>query len=100
GDEPGPLRLGKLNCCRQKPAPQLCFVVRASPALPSLQNITSAKVQASQSRIQFTSMPEPTSRSPAQPAVVLGLTFLVIGLTFALPYRLIPDAELKAMSQH
>lgn len=45
-------------------------------------------------------MPEQESRSPAQPAIVLGLTFLVIGLTFALPYRLLPDSEIRAMSEH
>lgn len=30
-------------------------------------------------------------QSPAQPAVVLGLTFLLIGLTFALPILLVPN---------
>jgi len=38
-------------------------------------------------------MAETNTRSPSQPAVVLGLTFLAIGLTFALPYRLVPQAE-------
>ena len=37
------------------------------------------------------------TRSPAQPAVVLGLTFLTIGLTFALPFRLVPSAEQYAV---
>lgn len=30
------------------------------------------------------------AQSPSKPAVVLGLTFLIIGLTFALPFRLVP----------
>lgn len=44
-------------------------------------------------------MPETTPRSSAQPAVVLGLTFLFIGLTFALPHLLIPQQESNAMSE-
>jgi len=44
-------------------------------------------------------MPETPTRSPAQPAVVLGLTFLIIGLTFALPHTLIPQAQRQAMSE-
>jgi len=39
-----------------------------------------------------------TGRSPAQPAVVLGLTFLLIGLTFALPFRLLPETVLREAS--
>ncbi len=34
-----------------------------------------------------------TTQSPSQPAVVLGLTFLLIGLTFALPFQLVPEAH-------
>ena len=43
-------------------------------------------------------MPDAPTRSPAQPAVVLGLTFLLIGLTFALPKTLVPLAGRTAMS--
>lgn len=35
-------------------------------------------------------MAESASRSLAQPGIVLGLTFLVVGLTFAFPHRLVP----------
>lgn len=45
-------------------------------------------------------MQAPATRSPAQPAVVLGLTFLLIGLTFALPFRLVPADEVAATSEH
>lgn len=38
-------------------------------------------------------MAESTTHSPAQPGVVLGLTFLLIGLTFALPFELVPEAQ-------
>lgn len=44
-------------------------------------------------------MSAPATRSPAQPAVVLGLTFLLVGLTFALPLKLVPSSELREMSQ-
>ena len=37
-------------------------------------------------------MSEMPSHSPAQPALVLGLTFLIIGLTFALPHPLVPQS--------
>ncbi len=43
-------------------------------------------------------MPETTVPSPARPAVVLGLTFLLVALTFALPFRLVPASELSLMS--
>lgn len=43
-------------------------------------------------------MRETVARSPAQPAVVLGLTFLIIGLTFALPHLLVPESQLQAVS--
>lgn len=45
-------------------------------------------------------MPETVHRSPAQPAVVLGLTFLIIGLTFALPHTLIPEAGQGIVSEY
>lgn len=38
-------------------------------------------------------MSEKANKSPAKPAVVLGLTFLVIGLAFALPFNLIPQGD-------
>ena len=44
-------------------------------------------------------MSETSHRSPAQPAVVLGLTFLIIGLTFALPFLLVPQIQRSAMSE-
>ncbi len=44
-------------------------------------------------------MPDPAHRSLAQPAVVLGLTFLLIGLTFALPFGLVPQSEIEATSE-
>lgn len=43
-------------------------------------------------------MAETATRSPAQPAVVLGLTFLAIGLTFALPFALVPPTHGKGLS--
>jgi hypothetical protein len=43
-------------------------------------------------------MSEKATTSPAQPAVVLGLTFLLIGLTFALPFQLVPVTEPSVMS--
>lgn len=47
-------------------------------------------------------MPEVSAQAPAQsparPAVVLGLTFLIVGLTFALPFALVPENELSLMS--
>lgn len=43
-------------------------------------------------------MEESAKIPPSQPAVGLGLTFLLIGLTFALPYRLVPDSVLMTMS--
>jgi hypothetical protein len=39
-------------------------------------------------------------RSPSQPAVVLGLTFLVMGLTFALPFQLLPEQQRTYLSSH
>lgn len=39
-------------------------------------------------------------RSPAQPAVVLGLTFLLVGLTFALPVTLVPASERFGVTQY
>lgn len=39
-----------------------------------------------------------TNGSPAQPAVVLGLTFLLIGLSFAIPLHLVPTPSAKATS--
>ena len=45
-------------------------------------------------------MSEAANRSPSQPAVVLGLTFLIIGLTFALPHYLIPQEECNNVSQY
>lgn len=44
-------------------------------------------------------MSETAPRSTAQPAVVLGLTFLLIGLTFALPHLLVPQQERGAVSE-
>lgn len=44
-------------------------------------------------------MSETAPRSTAQPAVVLGLTFLLIGLTFALPHLLVPQQERSAVSE-
>lgn len=38
-------------------------------------------------------MAESAAHSPAQPGVVLGLTFLLIGLTFALPFELVPTSQ-------
>lgn len=43
-------------------------------------------------------MSDQPTRSVAQPAVVLGLTFLIIGLTFALPYALVPRGESEGVS--
>jgi len=43
-------------------------------------------------------MPEMSAQSPARPAVVLGLTFLIVGLTFALPFNLVPQNELSLLS--
>lgn len=43
-------------------------------------------------------MSDQSTRSPAQPAVVLGLTFLLIGLTFALPLNLVPESDHYAIS--
>jgi hypothetical protein len=45
-------------------------------------------------------MAESPARSVAQPGVVLGLTFLLIGLTFALPYKLIPESVLSKTSEN
>lgn len=45
-------------------------------------------------------MTDEVDSSPAKPAIALGLTFLLIGLTFALPYRLIPDSELAKSSNN
>jgi hypothetical protein len=44
-------------------------------------------------------MAEVASRAPSQPAAVLGLTFLVIGLTFALPYKLVPTEQVEEASK-
>ncbi len=44
-------------------------------------------------------MPNQT-RSTALPAVALGLTFLFIGLTFALPLQLVPEREHHVVSEH
>ncbi|HMS55608.1 MAG TPA: hypothetical protein PKA27_09435 [Fimbriimonadaceae bacterium] len=38
-------------------------------------------------------MTEVAKQSPARPAVVLGLTFLLLGATFALPFALLPNPE-------
>lgn len=38
-------------------------------------------------------MADSAAQSPAQPAVVLGLTFLLIGITFALPFELVPPSQ-------
>lgn len=46
----------------------------------------------------FLQMSQAFSPSPARPAVVLGLTFLLVGLTFALPFSLVPSAELSVLS--
>lgn len=43
-------------------------------------------------------MPEALHSSPARPAVVLGLTFLLVGLTFALPFSLVPSSEASRLS--
>lgn len=37
---------------------------------------------------------------PSKPAAVLGLTLLVIGLTFALPFSLVPAGATNAVSKH
>ena len=44
-------------------------------------------------------MPE-TTRSPAQPAAVFGLTILIVALSFALPYTLVPTAERTSVSKY
>jgi len=41
-----------------------------------------------------------TEANPARPAAVLGLTLLVIGLSFAFPFSLVPAGSVSAVSKH
>lgn len=43
-------------------------------------------------------MAETSAPSPARPGIALGLTFLFVGLTFALPFALVPDTGVSLLS--
>src|SRR5690242_12952536 len=43
-------------------------------------------------------MPEASAVSPSKPAVALGLTFVIVGLTFAIPFNLVPQGEASLLS--
>lgn len=43
-------------------------------------------------------MPEPQTGAPSQPGLVLALTFLTIGLTFALPFDVVPQGSGNVMA--
>lgn len=40
------------------------------------------------------------TRPSAQPAIVLGLTLLILGLSFALPLALVPSSAVRTVSEH